>query len=146
MQHEGWVLALVVAAAAHAGLELVVHLVVYPALAGGSAASPATALAAHEAHTRRMAVAVAPVYLALVVSAAGALATGPGPLTVVAAVLVVAVLAVTAFLAVPCHDALRRSRDPAERARLHRRLARTDLVRLLLAVALLVVSLGLATA
>jgi hypothetical protein len=137
---EPWALALVVAAAAHVGLELVVQLVVYPALAAGSTAAPAVARAAHEAHTRRMAVAVAPVYLALVVAAVGYAVAAGTAYGVLAVGLVVAVLAVTAFLAVPCHEAIVRSPSVTERAALHRRLARVDRLRLVLAVALLAVA------
>ena len=136
-------------AGSHAGLQLVVHLVVYPALA--DAAAPAAvqgaqqssstqaaraARAGHERHTRRMSLAVAPVYGLLVVAAGAVLVLDPSLPAALAAGLVVATLAVTALAAVPAHDAALREEDAARLAALHRRLARADLVRLLLALAL----------
>lgn len=140
MSDRWWWQLLVLAAGAHAGLQLVVHLVVYPALADASAGGTAAARAGHERHTRRMSVAVAPVYGLLVVAAAAVVLADPSALSAAAVALVLATLAVTALLAVPAHDGLVRAADPAARAVLHRRLARADLVRLLLAVALVPVA------
>ncbi|WP_336922576.1 hypothetical protein [Aquipuribacter sp. SD81] len=145
-----WPVLLVAAAGAHLGLEFVVRLVVYPALAdasggpGGSGGTGDAARTAHQVHTRRMAVAVAPVYGALVVTAAGALVVVGGVLAVAAVGVLLAVLAVTALLAVPLHEALVRSASAPDRVALHRRLARVDRVRLALAVVLLALALALA--
>lgn len=136
MTDQTWWQLLLLAAGAHAGLELVVHLVVYPALADTAAGEDAHARAGHERHMRRMAVAVAPVYGLLVVGATAVVLTGRSTLSVVAAGVVLATLAVTALLAVPAHEAVLRATGPAARAAAHRRLARADLARLLLAVAL----------
>lgn len=141
MTDQVWWHLLLLGAGAHAGLELVVHLVVYPALADASAGSTGDARAGHQAHMRRMSVAVAPVYGLLVLAAAAALLTDLSALSAAAAVLVVATLAVTGLLAVPAHEGIVRAEDAAGRAVLHRRLARADLVRLLLAVALVPVAL-----
>jgi hypothetical protein len=132
-----WSQLLLAAAGVHVGLELVVHLVVYPALAAASSDSPGSARAAHQAHMRRMSVAVAPVYALLAVAAAGLAATAPSPRSFASLGVVLATFAVTALAAVPAHEAIVREPDPAARATLHRRLARADRVRLLLALLLL---------
>lgn len=129
-----WWQLLLAAAAAHVGLELVVHLVVYPALARSSAADDAEV--SHRDHMRRMSVAVAPVYGLLAVSAVGLVVAAPGPASVAAVALVLATFGVTALAAVPAHEAILRA-APAARPALHRRLARADRARLALALALL---------
>jgi hypothetical protein len=133
---EAWWQLLLLAAGAHVGLQLVVHLVVYPALADAGAGGPASARAGHERHVRRMSVAVAPVYGLLVVGAAAVVLADPSVLSAAAAAVVLGTLAVTGLLAVPAHEGIAGTDDPAVRAGLHRRLARADLARLLLAVAL----------
>lgn len=135
-----WWQLLLVAAAVHVGLELVVHLVVYPALARASTRSPDDARHAHEHHMHRMSLAVAPVYGLLAVASLGLVLTDPAPLPFVALGLVLATFAVTALAAVPAHGAIVEEADPAVRAGLHRRLSRADLLRLLLAVSLLAVT------
>ncbi len=130
-----WGQALLVAAGAHLGLQLVVHLVVYPALADASARAPAGEVpAAHRRHMPRMSLAVAPVYAGLVVAAAGAALSDPSPARLLAAAAVLAVLGVTGLAAVPAHEAVLAAEGPPGRARAQRRLARADLVRLLLGV------------
>lgn len=133
---QSWWQLLLLAAGAHAGLELVVHLVVYPALADAAAGDGATARTGHERHMRRMGVAVAPVYALLVLGAAAVLLSDTSALSVAAAVVVVSTLAVTGLLAVPAHESVLHAAAPAARAAAHRRLARADLARLGLAVAL----------
>ncbi len=135
-----WGQLLLVAAALHVGLELVVHLVVYPALADSSSGTGAPYRRAHERHMRRMSVAVAPVYGLLAVAAVGLVVAAPSVLAVVCLALVVGTFAVTALAAVPAHEAIVTEPAPARRADLHRRLARADRVRLLLATALLVLA------
>jgi hypothetical protein len=135
-----WWQLLLVAAAVHVGLELVVHLVVYPALARASTSSPEDARHAHEHHMHRMSLAVAPVYGLLAVASVGLVLTDPSGGSFLALGLVLATFAVTALAAVPAHAAIVEEPDPSVRAGLHRRLSRTDLVRVLLAVSLLAVT------
>ena len=137
MSDGAWGQLLLVAAALHVGLELVVRLVVYPALADGSSGSGAPYRRAHERHVRRMSIAVAPVYGLLVVAAVGSVVVTPAPVTVACLGLVLATFAVTGLSAVPAHEAIVAEPDPSRRAALHRRLARADRIRLGLAAALL---------
>lgn len=133
---QAWWQLLLLAAGAHVGLELVVHLVVYPSLRDASAGDGTAARAGHERHVRRMGVAVAPVYGLLVLGAAAVVLSERSALSVAAAAVVVATLAVTSLLAVTAHESVLRATVPAARAAAHRRLARADLTRLGLAVAL----------
>lgn len=136
-----WAVASVAAAAAHVGVQWVVHLVVYPALA--DCAGTADADRSRRDHGRRMSVAIAPVYAAVVVTTAAVVVTGipaggsRAALSVLAGSVVLAVLATTAFGAVPVHRALRGAPVEAVTA-LHVRLARTDVARLVLSVVHLV--------
>jgi len=132
-----WGQLLLVAAGLHVGLELVVHLVVYPALADSSGGPVTDARRAHQTHMRRMSVAVAPVYGLLAIATVGLVVVDPTPFRLACLGLVVATFAVTALAAVPAHEAIVREPDPAARAALHRRLAHADRGRLLLAVGLL---------
>lgn len=121
--------ALLTASAAHLGFQAVVTVVVYPALRD----LPATGWqAAHAAHSRRIAVVVAPVYLALAAACGWALLAGPVTAALLVAVGGAALAgATTAAVAAPTHDRLRRSGpDPG----LLRRLLAADRVRLLGAV------------
>jgi len=137
---QAWWQLLLLAAGAHAGLQLVVHLVVYPALADATAVHGGTARAGHQRHMRRMGVAVAPVYGLLALGAVAVVLSDLSALSVAAAAVVVATLAVTALLAVPAHESVLRAAAPAARAAAHRRLARADLARLGLALALVPVA------
>ena len=137
MSDGAWGQLLLVAAALHLGLELVVHLVVYPALADSSAGTGAPYRRAHEQHMRRMSVAVAPVYGLLLVAGVGQAVAAPTPLALTALGLVLVTFAVTGLAAVPAHESIVAEPEPSRRAALHRRLARADRVRLLLALALL---------
>lgn len=139
----------VVAAAVHLGVQWVVHLVVYPALAEAARADDAGGPAAQVVHTRRMAVVIAPVYAGIALGT-GALAllrvpTGgtTAALAVLAAALVAAVVVLTWLGAVPAHRALL-SAPVEHRAQLHHRLRRVDRGRLLLAAAHLSVVLAVA--
>jgi len=114
----------------HAGFQLVVTALVYPALL-----APTTDAAAwaerHDRHSRRIAPVVGVVYGALVVGGAWALIAAPRSwaawLSVAAAATAVAC---TAAVAAPVHGRLGRGRDE----RLERRLVRVDRLRLALAV------------
>ena len=97
--------ALFAATALHAGFQLTVTLVVYPALREVPAERWA---AAHGAHTRRISRVVVPVYLAVVAACAWAL-TGPVGWAVALAVGGSALaLATTALVAAPLHGRLGR--------------------------------------
>jgi hypothetical protein len=130
---------LLAASALHAGFQLVVTLLVYPALA----ATPADRWpAAHAAHTRRVTPVVGLVYGALLVAGAVTVAGGPGVPQVVAVAASGVAVAVTAAFAAPAHSRLAHGLD----GRVLRRLLGADRVRLAAAVtaavAALVGSLG----
>lgn len=115
MTDSGPALALLSTAALHAGFQLTVTCVVYPALA---ALPPALWAAAHERHSRRITPLVAVVHLPLTAAVAAALLLDPSTATVVAALGTALTLALTAGLAAPLHRRLRASHDPALVARL----------------------------
>ena len=69
------VTALLAGAALHAGFQAVVTVVVYPALADAGRSSPATWAVVHAAHSRRVGVLVAPVYLVVLATWAWVFAT-----------------------------------------------------------------------
>ncbi len=105
-----WSLALLTATALHAGFQLTVTLVVYPALA----AVPAPGWqSAHDAHSRRIVPLVALAYGAALVACAGAALTSPTVGTWVAVVGTVAAVAVTAASAAPTHGRLGAGKDDA---------------------------------
>ena len=122
-----WLIAVVAATALHAGFQLTVTVVVYPALASVPAAdwSPA-----HDAHPRRIAPLVGLVYGAALVASVGAALVTPSAGTVVALTGTLAALLVTAASAAPTHGRLGRGRDDA----LVRTLLRADRLRALAAV------------
>ena len=119
--------ALLAATAAHAGFQVSVTVLVYPALARVPDERWA---AAHTAHSRAITPVVAVVYGLLAVASVWALFTGPGVCTLVSLSAVAVAVAVTAFLAAPAHGRLATGRDPA----LLRRLLRADRVRAVAAV------------
>lgn len=124
------------AAAAYAGFQLTVRLVVYPQLAR----VPAEAAADFErAHQRLITPLVGVLFGALALATAALLVAGPRGTGLAAAALFGGVLAATAFGAVPQHTTLSRGFDPAA----HRRLLRWDTVRVALALAQL--ALGVLT-
>ena len=131
-------LAFLVATAVYAGFQWCVQVVVYPQFA----AVPAESFAAYEAAHQRRITPLVGVVFGLLVVATGWLAFGRDPrtpvtLVVIGAVLVVAVLALTAFAAVPQHRVLSDGWD----ASAARRLQRVDLARAVVATA--AVALGL---
>lgn len=119
-----WILALLAATALHAGFQLTVTLVVYPALASVPAADWTPA---HDAHSRRIAPLVGLVYGAALVTGVGAVLVAPSAGTLTALVGTLAAVAVTATSAAPTHGRLGGGRDDA----LVRRLLRADRLRCL---------------
>ena len=122
-----WIPALVAATALHAGFQLTVTLVVYPALAAVRAADWCPA---HDAHSRRIAPLVAVVYGAALVATVGAVLVAPSAGTVAALVGTLAAVGVTAASAAPTHGRLGGGRDDA----LVRRLLTVDRLRVLAAL------------
>ena len=106
-----WLLA---AVALHAGFQLTVTVIVYPALASTPDHDWAEA---HARHSRRIAPLVALVYGAAVVACTLAAAVDPSPGTWVALAGTAVAILVTATMAAPLHGRLDR-RDPALLARL----------------------------
>ena len=132
---------LLVVAAVHAGFQLTVDLVVYPAL---SDVAPERWVTAHRGHTRRITPLVALVYPALVVSVAWVAVLRPHHAgTWVAVAGAGLAVAATAVSAGPAHGRLATS-DVSERTTLLRTLARADRVRTAGALVCLVGALVLA--
>jgi hypothetical protein len=132
----GWSVALVVAAAVHAGFQATVTMLVYPALVRVPAADWSRA---HAFHSRRITPLVVLVYGALLVSCAGALLSSPSSAGVLVAVLGTAgALLVTATGAAPTHGRLGAGRDDVLAARL----LRVDRLRLALALVALAGAVG----
>jgi hypothetical protein len=126
---------LLTAVAVHAGFQVTVTALVYPALFRAPDWDRA-----HAAHSRAITLIVGVVYAALVAAAAWVLLDGvTGPSTVVALAGVALSLAATALVAAPLHSRLSRGRD----ARLLRRLRIADSAR---TVGALVALLGAALA
>ena len=119
--------AFALAAALHAGFQLTVTVLVYPALAE---VPPDRWTVAHARHSRRIAPLVGVVYAALLASGAAAVLDGPGPLGWVALALTAGALAVTATLAAPLHGRLTPDTDD-----LRSRLLTVDRARCAFAVA-----------
>lgn len=114
-----WTVAAAVALGVHAGFQLTVTAVVYPALA---ATSDADWRDAQARHSRRIGPVVGILYPAVLVTGTGALLTAPRPALGVAAGAFAGVLALTATRAAPLHGRLGPGRDPV----LVRRLLRVD--------------------
>jgi len=115
--------ALVAASAAHAGFQVVVSAVVYPALAevpGGRWA------AAHERHSRRMAWVVGPLYLVVAAACLWALLSSPDAWALMAVAGNALAALLTAFVAAPLHRRLGPARGHGV---LLERLRRVDLAR-----------------
>ena len=105
---DGWVVALLAATCAHAGFQLTVSVLVYPALAR----VPVEAWAVeHDRHSRRITPLVGVVYAAVLVTAVGALLASPSYAVGVAVAGHAVTLGVTAAVAAPLHGRLGRGRD-----------------------------------
>ena len=113
---------LVAATALHAGFQLVVTLLVYPALAE---VPEGTWTAAHAAHARRITPVVALVYAALIGAGTVAVFDDPPPAQTVAVAVSGLAMVVTAVIAAPAHRRLGASQEPD----VLRRLLRADRVR-----------------
>ncbi|MEP6563175.1 MAG: DUF1772 domain-containing protein [Nakamurella sp.] len=129
------------AAAAYAGFQLTVHVLVYRQFS----AVPAAAFAGYERlHQRRISFVVGPLFAALLGTAGWLAIDRPAAIPVwlglLPAVLVAAVLGSTALLAVPLHRRLSAGWD----ASVYRSLLRVDLFRTLIAGVTVVVGLTLA--
>lgn len=134
-----WPVLLVAATALHAGFQLTVTLLTYPALVDVAHDRFARA---HTVHSRRIVPLVGVVYSVLAVACLGALVTAPGsvPVWVAAAASVTAVL-VTALRAAPLHGRLGRvGPEPA----LLTALVRADRVRTATALVALVAAVAYA--
>jgi hypothetical protein len=108
--------ALVAAAALHAGFQAVVTLLVYPVFAEVPAEHWSRF---HEAHSRRIAGIVVAVYGILVASSAWVLVAGPRNAGTLAAVGFAALaMLITAAVAAPAHGRLSGTRDDRDLARL----------------------------
>lgn len=132
---EEWDTALVAATAVHAGFQLTVTWLAYPAL--GDVAGPSWS-AAHAAHSRRIVPLVGVIYLAVVVTAVGAVVVRPDLPHLVAAAASAVVLVLTAGVAAPVHGRLGPERDPW----LFARLLRVDRLRGLFALVALAAAVG----
>lgn len=119
--------AFALAAAAHAGFQVTVTVLVYPALVEIGRAGWTVA---HERHSRRIVAIVAVVYAALLATGVRLLLAGPDVLGWVALAATAGALAVTALAAAPLHGRL----GPDDDA-LRRRLLVVDRVRCAAAVA-----------
>jgi hypothetical protein len=113
--NSGGLTAFALAAALHAGFQLTVTAIVYPALVE---VDDDRWPLAHERHSRRITAVVAVVYGALVLTGAWLVVEGPSSLGWGALVATAAALAVTAGLAAPLHGRL--GREPATAALRHR--------------------------
>jgi hypothetical protein len=124
--------ALALATAVHAGFQVTVTVLVYPALVE---VGDERWRESHERHSRRISPLVGVVYLGLLVAGGAALLADPGPWTWAALALTAGAVLVTAAWAAPTHAALGRSASTArDRALRRSRLVRADRVRCSLAV------------
>jgi hypothetical protein len=122
--------ALLAACALHLGFQLVVSVVVYPAL---NDVGPDRWAAAHTAHSRRISLVVAPVYALLAAACLWVLLAGPRTPWLLLAVAGSAMAALaTALVAAPTHGRLGRDGPTAD---LLGRLHRADRIRLAAALA-----------
>lgn len=126
------VLCFVVASSLYTGFQWTIRVVVYPQF---NNVPPADFVAYEQSHQQRVAVAVGPLFAALVLCSAAMLVRPPQQgqpwVPILLAVLVALLLGVTAFSAVPLHRRLSTGFDVDA----HRRLLQVDAVRLLIAVA-----------
>lgn len=116
MATELWPALLLAATGLHAGFQATVTLLVYPALAE---VPPERWHDAHDRHSRRIVPLVGVVYVALLVTGVGALASDRSSVLLwLAALASAAAVLVTATAAAPLHGRLGSGRDPALVARL----------------------------
>lgn len=115
MPETPWKTALVAATAAHAGFQLAVTFVVYPALTEVPEVGWARA---HARHSRRIVPVVAAVYSGVAVGTLGCLVTRPSGSAVVSALASATSLCTTALVAAPLHGRLGAGRDDQLLARL----------------------------
>lgn len=134
MTADQWDALLVAATAVHAGFQLTVTWLVYPAL--GDLVSSAWGRS-HAAHSRRIVPLAGLAYLAVVVTVAGSLIAEPDVPHLVAAAASAVVLVLTAGVAAPLHGRLGAGRD----ARLFRRLLTVDIGRSVFALVALAAAL-----
>lgn len=114
---------LLAASALHLGFQFVVTVVVYPALMD---VPEADWTRAHDAHSWRISLLVAPLYLAVATACVITLLNDPGPWGLLACAGQALAAGTTAAVAAPTHATLgREGRTPA----LRRRLVRADAVR-----------------
>lgn len=132
---DGTDLWLVAATALHAGFQLVVTLLVYPALASVPDSSWADA---HTAHSRRITPVVAVVYAGLIGAGSLAVLGDPSPAQTWSVALSGVAVLVTAAVAAPAHSRLGVSRDP----QVWRRLTAGDRFRCAAALAAAAAALG----
>lgn len=107
--------AFALAAALHAGFQVTVTVLVYPALASRSEEEWAVA---HARHSRAITPVVGVVYAALVGTGAALIVSGPDPAGWVALAAETAAILVTATVAAPIHGRLGRGRNQQTLARL----------------------------
>lgn len=129
---------LVLAVVLHAGFQVTVTALVYPALVDAARRDPGGWPAVHDHHARRITPVVAVVYLLCLVTGVVVLVGGPhDPLVLAGGALLAATALVTAALAAPLHGRLAGrtgTRPSAELDRLLARLLVVDRVRAVLAV------------
>lgn len=119
---DGWQAALLAATALHAGFQLTVTWLVYPALVR----VPASVWRVeHDRHSRRIVPLVGVVYVGALVACAGVLLTGPTCAEWVAAASTATAIGTTALAAAPLHGRLTGGPDPV----VLKRLLRVDSVR-----------------
>lgn len=128
-----WSVALVSATCVHAGFQLTVTTLVYPALVR---VAPAAFARAHADHSRAIVPLVALVYAVVIVAAVGSVLADPASvLSWLAAVTTAAALLVTALRAAPLHGRLgRHGSEPWPEPGLLRSLVRADRLRTLFAL------------
>lgn len=130
----GWQVALLAATALHAGFQLTVTALVYPALVR----VPASAWQVeHDRHSRRIVPVVGVVYVAALVACVGVLLTGPTYAEWVAVAATGTAIGTTALAAAPMHGRLAGDPDPV----LLKRLLRVDRIRAAAAVVALAAAL-----
>jgi hypothetical protein len=131
----GWDTAVIAATAVHAGFQLTVTWLVYPAL--GDVVRESWA-AAHATHSRRIVPLVGLVYLTVVVAVVGGLVIRPDLPHLVAAAASGVVFLLTAGVAAPLHGRLSPERDP----RLFGRLLAADRLRSVFALVALAAAIA----